>query len=213
MKLEAIGRLINAVDVWVATGVFENTVFNPITDEAKEELKTINSMKKSIGVIDIEIKKKADTVFYTSLYWDKDKQVPTTRRCLIRSETKYSVPFKDNSLHNWRRWLAEIRLERIAKIFESNVDMLPEKNETIQGGRRSGRTTRLVDKAIQDLFNEGVSHIEDHFDSKVSHDLLFDKVVRRLKSELPAGFQSNTTGMVYCFDRPERKIYLIEASY
>jgi len=42
MKTEAIERLINAVDVWVATGVFENTVFSPITDDAKEELKAIN---------------------------------------------------------------------------------------------------------------------------------------------------------------------------
>ncbi len=42
MKTEAIERLINAVDVWVAVGVFENTVFSPITDDAKKELKAIN---------------------------------------------------------------------------------------------------------------------------------------------------------------------------
>lgn len=42
MKTEAIDRLINAVDVWVATGVFENTVFSPVTDDAKKELKAIN---------------------------------------------------------------------------------------------------------------------------------------------------------------------------
>jgi hypothetical protein len=41
MKTATIERLINAVDVWVATGVFENTVFSPITDDAKEELKEI----------------------------------------------------------------------------------------------------------------------------------------------------------------------------
>lgn len=40
--MEAIERLINAVDVWVAPGVFQNTVFNPDTDDAKKELKAIN---------------------------------------------------------------------------------------------------------------------------------------------------------------------------
>jgi hypothetical protein len=50
MKTEAIERLINAVDVWVATGVFENTVFSPITDDAKEELKNINVIV-SVGTL------------------------------------------------------------------------------------------------------------------------------------------------------------------
>lgn len=41
MKIEAIKRLINAVDVWVACGVFDGTNFNPNTDDANTELKQL----------------------------------------------------------------------------------------------------------------------------------------------------------------------------
>ena len=41
MKTEAIKRLINAVDVWVACGVFDGTNFNPNTDDAKTELEQL----------------------------------------------------------------------------------------------------------------------------------------------------------------------------
>lgn len=41
MKTEAIKRLINAVDVWVACGVFDGTNFNPNTDDAKNELEQL----------------------------------------------------------------------------------------------------------------------------------------------------------------------------
>ena len=41
MKTEAIKRLINAVDFWVACGVFDGTNFNPNTDDAKNELEQL----------------------------------------------------------------------------------------------------------------------------------------------------------------------------
>ena len=41
MKTEAIKRLINAVDFWVACGVFDGTNFNPNTDDAKTELEQL----------------------------------------------------------------------------------------------------------------------------------------------------------------------------
>lgn len=41
MKTEAIKRVINAVDVWVACGVFDGTNFNPNTDDAKTELEQL----------------------------------------------------------------------------------------------------------------------------------------------------------------------------
>jgi len=41
MKTEAIKRLINAVDVWVACGVFDGTNFNPNTDDAKTEVEQL----------------------------------------------------------------------------------------------------------------------------------------------------------------------------
>jgi len=49
--------------------------------------------------------------------------------------------------------------------------------------RRTGRTTRLIDGYIQQLFEEGSVLIKDHHDSPDSHCYLFRKVLARLKAE------------------------------
>jgi hypothetical protein len=53
----------------------------------------------------------------------------------------------------------------------------------MEGSRKSGRTTRLIDKAIQDLFNNGNVKIADHHDTLKMHRYLFDRVVFRLHNE------------------------------
>ena len=59
MKIEAIKRLINAVDVWVACGVFDGTNFNPNTDDANTELKqlAINNVSQQREMLMREIEK------------------------------------------------------------------------------------------------------------------------------------------------------------
>lgn len=49
--------------------------------------------------------------------------------------------------------------------------------------RRSGRSTRLIDAAIQILFQQGYVRCKDHFDHPDAHRILFEKVLRRIKSE------------------------------
>lgn len=49
--------------------------------------------------------------------------------------------------------------------------------------RRSGRTTRLVDKAIQDLFTTGMARIVDHYPSHLADKQLLYLVMRRLELE------------------------------
>ena len=49
MELKAIEKLINAVDVWIEVGVFENTVFSPETKEVKKELETVKSLLFGVG--------------------------------------------------------------------------------------------------------------------------------------------------------------------
>ena len=52
--------------------------------------------------------------------------------------------------------------------------------------RRSGRTTRLVDDAIQDLFHTGECHVRDHYkDGKDTqrNKEVFMLVLRRLQNE------------------------------
>lgn len=50
--------------------------------------------------------------------------------------------------------------------------------------RRSGRTTRLADNCIQELFTKGYTICRDHYtESELPSRLLFDIVVRRLNSE------------------------------
>jgi len=57
-------------------------------------------------------------------------------------------------------------------------------NETITAElRASGRTTRIVDACIQELFNEGTVTVKDHCDKRVCHENAFDRVVNRLRYE------------------------------
>lgn len=49
--------------------------------------------------------------------------------------------------------------------------------------RRSGKSTRLADQYIQDLFNNGEVEVIDHTGNKESSEFLFKKVVRRLELE------------------------------
>lgn len=51
--------------------------------------------------------------------------------------------------------------------------------------RGSGRTTRLIDSYIQELFLNGEVTPRDHHDNKMSHLYLTDKIRARLNSEHP----------------------------
>lgn len=55
--------------------------------------------------------------------------------------------------------------------------------------KQSGRSTRLVDKYIQDLFTDGEVVITDHYDTKASHIFLLHRVLKRLESEHPHAFK------------------------
>lgn len=52
-------------------------------------------------------------------------------------------------------------------------------------GRMTGNTTRQVDFAIQQLFNGKIVVVKDHFEGakKRNHEMLFDRIVNRLKFE------------------------------
>jgi len=56
---------------------------------------------------------------------------------------------------------------------------------TDYGPRRSGRTTRLADKLIQELFETGVIIIKDHYDTRQADEELYHKITRRLQQEHP----------------------------
>lgn len=49
--------------------------------------------------------------------------------------------------------------------------------------RRSGRTTRIVDQAIQELFMKGSAILVDNIDSEVQSRMVARRVENRLKSE------------------------------
>lgn len=56
-------------------------------------------------------------------------------------------------------------------------------------GRGTGRTTRIIDKAVQDLFANGIVRIEDHHfgenesDHRRATEFAFKKLLIRLRSE------------------------------
>lgn len=49
--------------------------------------------------------------------------------------------------------------------------------------RRTGRTTRLVDEAIQTIFTKGTWTARDHYDDIHAHRTLFQRVMDRLNRE------------------------------
>lgn len=51
--------------------------------------------------------------------------------------------------------------------------------------RTTGRSTRRVDDYIQKLFEQGEIIVNDHYDNRKAHNILFDKVMRRLIFEHP----------------------------
>jgi hypothetical protein len=55
--------------------------------------------------------------------------------------------------------------------------------------RASGRTTQLIDKAIQDLFTSGKAEIKDHVYNYEATRMLAVRVLARLKYEHPSAYK------------------------
>ena len=51
--------------------------------------------------------------------------------------------------------------------------------------RRTGRTTRAIDGAIQDLFHTGKCVVWDHHGTRQADSYLLEKVIQRLQHEHP----------------------------
>lgn len=56
--------------------------------------------------------------------------------------------------------------------------------------RRSGRSTRIIDKCVQKLFTEGEVVVIDHFPAPMGHRHLFDRFLKRLENEHFRGVKS-----------------------
>lgn len=55
--------------------------------------------------------------------------------------------------------------------------------------RRTGRSTRLIDKYIQELFEKKIVIVYDHYPKIEAHNDLFNRVMTRLKNEHHAGYK------------------------
>lgn len=51
--------------------------------------------------------------------------------------------------------------------------------------RCTGKTTRAIDGAVQDLFHTGKCVVWDHDKSRQASNILLDKVIQRLQNEHP----------------------------
>lgn len=51
------------------------------------------------------------------------------------------------------------------------------------GERRSGRTTRLTDLHIQNLFENGKIRVFDHYPSRNADDMVFKRIIERILKE------------------------------
>lgn len=75
--------------------------------------------------------------------------------------------------------------------FEKTINDAADEQRYLESLRRTGRTTRLADQYIQDLFNNPGKWIVlcDHADGKVSH--LSNVINKRLALEHPGLYSSN----------------------
>lgn len=75
-----------------------------------------------------------------------------------------------------------LQLKKI-RLKLKDIDIKKEEDNSI---RRSGRTTRLADSYIQDLFKNGKIQVTDHYQESNSGDRhLFDIIMNRLSLEHP----------------------------
>jgi hypothetical protein len=76
--------------------------------------------------------------------------------------------------------------------------------------RMSGNTTRIVDRAIQILFNGDTCLVRDHYEggeNRNANEMLLDKIVRRLEIEHYCGKRG-----LYVVDRNNLSIALVPSS-
>lgn len=57
--------------------------------------------------------------------------------------------------------------------------------------RHTGRSTRLVDQYIQELFNKGEVIVTDHHNTRMADEFTFKTMINRLKSEHLHLFENN----------------------
>lgn len=69
--------------------------------------------------------------------------------------------------------------------------------------RADGTSTRMADQYIQDLFNNGKIHVQDHYDGRAAHEHLFHIIMRRLEMEHGSriNFIANKSKLTIAIDR------------
>jgi len=113
---------------------------------------------------------------------------------MVINDTEYQLP------EHIERYIIQIA-EQIKARGEKGADELIQYNRT-EGEiiyRRTGRSTRIVDAAIQQLFPIGDVFIRDHYDRREGHQRLASIMKRRLDTE---------HGGRYKFDKKELKFTL-----
>ena len=73
--------------------------------------------------------------------------------------------------------------------------------------RRSGRTTRLVNEAIDELYEKGSVELKDHYDSPIATINLLRKVLYRLHNEHShMNYSHEGNKVFFIFDKPFERI-------
>lgn len=72
--------------------------------------------------------------------------------------------------------------EEVMNIFKSTGMIIQEEKKEL---RKSGKSTRLADKAVQTFFKEGKVSIKEMDEHPLADVYLFDKILKRIKAEHP----------------------------
>lgn len=107
------------------------------------------------------------------------KYIPTLEKKLdIVALNKFTeIKFRGTRSNNRTKRNFEISEKEIDNIFDSY------EQEVEQKLRQTGRSTRLLDSYVQELFEKGFVEVIDHHNTIQSNTLLFGKLVQRLTNE------------------------------
>jgi len=93
-------------------------------------------------------------------------------------------------------------------LFKFTDEIIIRKESSITPIRRSGNTTRIIDEAVQELFENGKVRILDHNDTRMSHRYILDKFIKRLDSE--HGANKEGTRESFVIDRANTTVKFIK---
>lgn len=121
------------------------------------------------------------------IWKDKPYEVLSTAKTKIKGEWVHSIVYVSLYSNEYEEVFVKTEEDEEWEKFKETVNKSREvrttDNASIPELRRSGRTTRMADAYIQELFEKGVITVRDHHNDIDTHTYLFYLIIHRLGYE------------------------------